>query len=82
MTARQCLELVDYMRDLKLKEFAEANKDWDSEKRQIEVSNWAQLRKDHFQQHCSSTIPNCDLTRLVNIRQLLGIKPDLGQEIK
>ena len=82
ITTRQYLELVDNMRDLKLKEFAEANKDWDSEECHNEVSNQAQQRKAHYHQHCSSTIPNHDLTRLVNLQQLLGIEPRLGQEIK
>ena len=82
VTTGQYLELVDNMRDLKLKEFAEANKDWDSERCQTEVSNWVQQRKAHFHQQCSSTIPDCDLTRLVNLRQLLGIEPRLGPEIK
>ena len=82
VTTGQYLELVENMRDLKLKEFAEANKDWDSERCQNEVSNWVQRRKAHFHQQCSSTIPDCDLTRLVNLRQLLGIEPRLGQEIR
>lgn len=82
VTTRQYLELVDNMKDLKLKEFADANKDWDSERCQNEVSNWILQRKAHFHQQCSSTIPDCDLTRLVNLRQLLGIEPRLGQEIK
>lgn len=82
ITTRQYIDLVDAMKDLKLKEFAETNKDWDHEKCENEVSNWIQQRKVSFNHVCSSTIPECDLTRLVNLRQLLSIEPRLGQEIK
>ena len=82
VTTGQYMDLVDKMRDLKLKEFAEANKDWDSEKCQSEVSNWIKQRKAHFNHQCSSPIPPYDATRLVNLRELLGIEPRLGQEIK
>lgn len=82
LTVRQYLELVDRMTELKLEEFAAANKDWDGERCRTEVSNWVQQRKAHFHEQYSSTIPNCDLTRLVNLRQLLGIEPRLGQDIK
>ena len=82
VTTRQYLELVDNMRDLKLKEFTDTNKHWDNDRCQNEVSNWAQQRKAHFDQQCSSTLPKCDLTRLVNLRELLGVEPRLGQEIK
>ena len=82
VTVRQYLEIVDKMTDLKLEEFAAANKYWDSERCRTEVSNWVEQRKAHFHQQCSSTIPDCDLKRLENLRQLLGIEPSLGQEIK
>ena len=82
VTTGQYLDLIDDMKESKLKDFAAANKDWDNERCKTEVSNWVQQRKAHFHQQCSSTIPHCDATRLVNLRELLGIEPRLGQEIR
>ena len=42
VTTRQFLELIDDMRDLRLKVFAKANKDWASDKCQNEAMNWVQ----------------------------------------
>ena len=82
VTTGQYLDLIDNVKELKLKDFAASNKDWDNERCKTEVSSWVEQRKAHFHQQCSSTIPDCDATRLVNLRELLGVEPRLGQEIR